>query len=103
MIECLNAGDGQWWTGRLRRDPRQVGVFPCNFVQVMPNWQPSSRSPSPLPPSPNAEKPQVQKKSTWRKPFQAYSQAGSPNPDAAARHLKGRDDGLERQASKESR
>ncbi|KAJ5665239.1 uncharacterized protein N7477_007687 [Penicillium maclennaniae] len=35
LIECLNAGDGQWWMGRLRRDRRAVGLFPSNFVELM--------------------------------------------------------------------
>ncbi|OLL24982.1 cytokinesis protein 3 [Neolecta irregularis DAH-3] len=33
-IEALNAGDGQWWFGRLRRN-RTTGVFPSNFVKVL--------------------------------------------------------------------
>jgi hypothetical protein len=24
LIEALNAGDGLWWMGRLRRDPRAI-------------------------------------------------------------------------------
>jgi Uncharacterized protein involved in cytokinesis, contains TGc (transglutaminase/protease-like) domain len=35
LIECLNAGDGQWWMGRLRRDRRAVGLFPSNFVELL--------------------------------------------------------------------
>lgn len=34
LIECLNAGDGSWWMGRLKRN-RQMGLFPSNFVQVL--------------------------------------------------------------------
>jgi hypothetical protein len=112
LIECLNAGDGSWWTGRLRRDPRMVGVFPSNFVQVLDySYQPPSRSPSPLPPSPslaaNESNSGLQKSKTWRKPFQAYQQAQAPNPEAAAREtmLKsgGASPALERQFSKDSR
>lgn len=42
LIECLNAGDGQWWMGRLRRN-RQVGLFPSNFVEVLSDPFPVSR------------------------------------------------------------
>ncbi|KAI6316510.1 hypothetical protein MCOR23_010222 [Pyricularia oryzae] len=77
LIECLNAGDGSWWTGRLRRDRRMVGVFPSNFVELLPhNFRPMSRSTSPLPqnntPSP---KDTPQKSRTFRKPFEAYAKA----------------------------
>lgn len=42
LIECLNAGDGQWWMGRLRRN-KQVGLFPSNFVEVLEDPIPPSR------------------------------------------------------------
>ncbi|KXH43365.1 variant SH3 domain-containing protein [Colletotrichum nymphaeae SA-01] len=76
LIECLNAGDGSWWTGRLWRDRRTVGVFPSNFVEVLPaDFRPTTRSASPLPaentPSPSTP----QKSRTFRKPFEAYSKA----------------------------
>ena len=56
LIECLNAGDGQWWMGRLRRN-REVGPFPSNFVEILedpgppPLKRPVSRaeSASPMP------------------------------------------------------
>ena len=35
LIECLNAGDGSWWMGRLHRDRRIMGLFPSNFVEVL--------------------------------------------------------------------
>ncbi|KAK7549307.1 hypothetical protein IWX46DRAFT_595639 [Phyllosticta citricarpa] len=35
LIECLNAGDGKRWMGRLKRDKRVVGLFPANFVEVL--------------------------------------------------------------------
>lgn len=35
FIEALNIGDGLWWMGRLRRDPKAVGLFPSNFVNVL--------------------------------------------------------------------
>ncbi|KZL83685.1 variant sh3 domain-containing protein, partial [Colletotrichum incanum] len=75
LIECLNAGDGSWWTGRLWRDRRTIGVFPSNFVEVLPSdFRPTTRSASPLPadtPSPSTP----QKSRTFRKPFEAYSKA----------------------------
>ena len=77
LIECLNAGDGSWWTGRLRRDRRMVGVFPSNFVQVLPEgFRPVSRSTSPMPQS-NTPSPKntPQKSKTFRRPFEAYSKA----------------------------
>lgn len=78
LIECLNAGDGSWWTGRLRRDRRMVGLFPSNFVEVLPDdFRPVSRSTSPMPapqgtPSPSNT---PQKSKTFRKPFEAYVKA----------------------------
>lgn len=77
LIECLNAGDGSWWTGRLFRDRRAVGSFPSNFVELLPeSFRPTSRSTSPLPgshtPSPMGA---PQKSKTFRKPFEAYAKA----------------------------
>ncbi|KAK4184300.1 hypothetical protein QBC35DRAFT_59964 [Podospora australis] len=77
LIECLNAGDGSWWTGRLWRDRRAVGLFPSNFVEVLPeNFRPTSRATSPLPNS-NTPSPKntPQKSRTFRKPFEAYAKA----------------------------
>ncbi|KFY32013.1 hypothetical protein V493_00605 [Pseudogymnoascus sp. VKM F-4281 (FW-2241)] len=86
LIECLNAGDGSWWMGRLRRDKRVMGLFPSNFVQVLDDsFQPASRATSPMPdrsPSPNPYNPQppkAAKAKPFRKPFQAYAA-----PDLAA-------------------
>ncbi|KAI5865479.1 hypothetical protein GGS23DRAFT_428952 [Durotheca rogersii] len=78
LIECLNAGDGSWWTGRLRRN-KTVGVFPSNFVEVLPeDFRPVTRSASPLPtsntPSPSGV-PQKSKSRNFRKPFEAYAKA----------------------------
>ncbi|KAK6609412.1 variant SH3 domain-containing protein [Botrytis cinerea] len=81
LIECLNAGDGSWWMGRLRRDKRVMGLFPSNFVQVLDDsFRPTSRTSSPLPdrgPSPNPFKnptaPTKPKTKSMRKPFQAYA------------------------------
>lgn len=89
LIECLNAGDGSWWTGRLRRDRRMVGLFPSNFVQVLgDDFVPGSRSVSPMPPgwsdtpgrtsSSAAATPQKQK-TVFRKPFQGYKEAAGPS------------------------
>ncbi|KAL2023820.1 hypothetical protein VTK56DRAFT_1087 [Thermocarpiscus australiensis] len=77
LIECLNAGDGSWWTGRLWRDRRAIGLFPSNFVEVLPDtFRPTSRSTSPLPSS-NTPSPKgtPQKSRTFRKPFEAYAKA----------------------------
>jgi hypothetical protein len=54
-----------------------VGVFPSNFVEVLPDsFRPTSRSTSPLPPS-NTPSPNntPQKTKTFRKPFEAYAKA----------------------------
>ncbi|PGG96576.1 hypothetical protein AJ79_09525 [Helicocarpus griseus UAMH5409] len=94
LIECLNAGDGSWWTGRLRRDKRMVGVFPSNFVKVLgDDFVPGSRSVSPLPGGPGgstmdlrrlsvsnsaAASPRKQK-TVFRKPFQGYKEVEGPS------------------------
>ncbi|KAL1297752.1 hypothetical protein AAFC00_006290 [Neodothiora populina] len=79
LIECLNAGDGSWWMGRLRRDRRMVGLFPSNFVQVLDqDFQPApiSRNMTPTK-SGNQASPSPQKqKSVFRKPFQGYKEFG---------------------------
>ena len=90
LIECLNAGDGSWWMGRLRRDKRAMGLFPSNFVQVLDaSFQPVNRISSSMPGSATGSltKPSPQKNKTFRKPFQAYARAGSPNPAAAAANI----------------
>ncbi|KAL2129137.1 hypothetical protein VTI74DRAFT_8185 [Chaetomium olivicolor] len=77
LIECLNAGDGSWWTGRLWRDRRAIGLFPSNFVEVLPDsFRPTTRGSSPLPAS-NTPSPKgtPQKSKTFRKPFEAYAKA----------------------------
>ncbi|OCK74232.1 hypothetical protein K432DRAFT_430149 [Lepidopterella palustris CBS 459.81] len=107
LIECLNAGDGSWWMGRLKRDRRMVGLFPSNFVQIMDeSFQPGSRNPSPMQngggsisrannPNHQAVKATPQKaKSMFRKPFTAYAAASSPNPAAAAREVQKKANGL---------
>ncbi|TKX26853.1 transglutaminase-like protein [Elsinoe australis] len=86
LIECLNAGDGSWWTGRLRRDQRAVGLFPSNFVQVLgEDFQPApiSRNISPMP-SANGASPQ-KANSTFRKPFQAYEKLGYKGSENSSR------------------
>ena len=107
LIECLNAGDGSWWMGRLRRDKRAVGLFPSNFVKVLDeNFQPVSRISSPMPPSsPSGSlSKSPQKAKTFRKPFQSYAETGplksttnslnqsnsikpSPSPSRQSSHL----------------
>ena len=90
LIECLNAGDGSWWMGRLRRDKRAMGLFPSNFVKVLGDeFTPISRSVSPMPTtSGSLSTPAVspQKSKTFRKPFQAYVELGSraPSPKVPA-------------------
>ncbi|KAK2603746.1 hypothetical protein QQS21_004031 [Conoideocrella luteorostrata] len=77
LIECLNAGDGSWWVGRLYRDRRTIGSFPSNFVEVLPQeFRPMTRSVSPLPAS-NTPSPKntPAKSKTFRKPFEAYAKA----------------------------
>ncbi|EGD93006.1 SH3 domain-containing protein [Trichophyton tonsurans CBS 112818] len=92
LIECLNAGDGSWWTGRLRRDRRMVGVFPSNFVKVLEDdFVPATRSVSPLPPvtdSPsNAPLYAPKKEKTiFRKPFQGYKQVLGPSAELAKKN-----------------
>lgn len=81
LIECLNAGDGSWWMGRLRRN-KTTGLFPSNFVKILEaDFQPVSRGPSPMPsPHGSLSQPKAtpQKAKTCRKPFQSYSRAASP-------------------------
>lgn len=84
LIECLNAGDGSWWMGRLRRDKRMMGVFPSNFVAVLEdNFVPISRSVSPMPgiqKTDSVNKQQEKKeRAKARKPFQGYKSA-QPTP-----------------------
>ena len=76
--------------GRLRRN-KQTGLFPSNFVRVLdPGFQPVSRGTSPMTGSPSSSlstpKASPQKTKTFRKPFQAYARAGSPNPAASLSH-----------------
>lgn len=90
LIECLNAGDGSWWMGRLRRDRRMVGVFPSNFVVVCDeDFVPVSRSVSPMPTRSgsdrknsieNLERKKEQAKK--RRPFQGYKTATGPGSAA---------------------
>ncbi|CAD6500361.1 BgTH12-07538 [Blumeria graminis f. sp. triticale] len=89
LIECLNAGDGSWWMGRLWRDKRVKGLFPSNFVEILDmNFRPAVRSSSPLPhrsPSTNPfnpQPPQINKVKPSRKPYQSYS---APNPTVLKR------------------
>ncbi|KIX09658.1 uncharacterized protein Z518_00739 [Rhinocladiella mackenziei CBS 650.93] len=88
LIECLNAGDGSWWMGRLRRDKRMMGLFPSNFVVVLEDgFVPQSRSVSPLldlhksdsasrNSVANVEEKKGRAKS--RRPFQGYKSAKAP-------------------------
>ena len=94
LIECLNAGDGSWWTGRLRRDKRAVGLFPSNFVQVLDeSFHPVSRASSPMPASStgslNTPNNPQQKSKSCRKPFQSYAAAAPSRPTATTAPLNG--------------
>ena len=77
LIECLNAGDGSWWMGRLHRDKRAMGLFPSNFVQLLDDtFRPVTRQTTPVPstdPRGSSPNPTPQKTKTFRKPFQAYA------------------------------
>lgn len=89
LIECLNAGDGQWWMGRLRRDRRMAGLFPSNFVEVLgEDFVPKTRATTPMVqagPSPIANPTAAPKKqkTVFRKPFQAHKEALAPSGDLA--------------------
>ncbi|KAF7178723.1 hypothetical protein CNMCM7691_007541 [Aspergillus felis] len=84
LIECLNAGDGQWWMGRLRRDRRMVGLFPSNFVEVLgEDFVPVPRATSPMitagrSPITNPTSAPKKQKTVFRKPFQAHKEALAP-------------------------
>ena len=93
LIECLNAGDGSWWMGRLRRDKRMMGLFPSNFVVVLEDtFVPISRSVSPMPEmqKSNSISKQQEKKerAKARKPFQGYKTAQKPNAPRQSSPLK---------------
>lgn len=93
LIECLNAGDGSWWMGRLHRDKRMMGLFPSNFVMVLgDDFVPMRRSISPLPEiqksdstSKNSLTHQQEKKerAKSRRPFNGYKNAKNPLVNAA--------------------
>ncbi|KAM0723700.1 hypothetical protein Q7P37_000688 [Cladosporium fusiforme] len=85
LIEALNAGDGLWWMGRLRRDPRAIGMFPSNFVKVLEDGftpAPNSRHSTPPQQTNTASR---QDSKSFRKPFQAYEKIGSRAEKAAAK------------------
>ena len=101
LIECLNAGDGSWWMGRLRRDKRAMGLFPSNFVQILDSsFVPMSRATSPMPGqngegsmsragSPATKKP----KTTFPKPFQSYGKPTPANPPSPIKDAQNRSRG----------
>ena len=95
LIECLNAGDGSWWMGRLRRDKRMMGLFPSNFVVILQDsFIPISRSVSPMPEmqkTDSVNKYQEKKdRAKSRKPFQGYKSAQGPNASAQSFAAKAR-------------
>ncbi|EPS34530.1 hypothetical protein PDE_09494 [Penicillium oxalicum 114-2] len=89
LIECLNAGDGQWWMGRLRRDRRAVGLFPSNFVELMSeDFVPISRDTSQMvlsgsSPINNPTSAPKKNKTVFRKPFQAHKEGLAPSSQMA--------------------
>ena len=97
LIECLNAGDGSWWMGRLHRDKRAMGLFPSNFVKILDeSFHPVSRSVSPLPSPVNGQvssslrnlDASTSKSKTFRRPFQAYVEtSGSPTSQSISPSL----------------
>ena len=104
LIECLNAGDGAWWMGRLHRDRRAMGLFPSNFVKVLDDgFRPISRSVSPLVSSADGSQrvsgrdtsTSPRKSKTFRKPFQAYIETSgscsnrNPGPSTSTSKIKG--------------
>ncbi|KAJ6256635.1 hypothetical protein Dda_8500 [Drechslerella dactyloides] len=89
LIECLNAGDGAWWMGRLKRDRRQVGLFPSNFVELVADNRPVTPIASPV-------KQQQQYDYSNSRPSSAasyvsnvdhYARGASPNPYQQQRGL----------------
>ncbi|EPE33784.1 SH3-domain-containing protein [Glarea lozoyensis ATCC 20868] len=89
LIECLNAGDGSWWMGRLRRDKRMMGLFPSNFVEVLDeSFRPTTRTSSPMPnrsPTYAAPDPALAKRAELRKQESiSVSRGPSPNPHASS-------------------
>ncbi|EEA24207.1 hypothetical protein TMatcc_007276 [Talaromyces marneffei ATCC 18224] len=81
LIECLNAGDGSWWMGRLRRDKRMIGLFPSNFVVVLgEDFVPVTRSTTDSLTRNDGANPHTIKKqrTVFRKPFQAHRHAVTP-------------------------
>ncbi|EXJ60459.1 hypothetical protein A1O7_04612 [Cladophialophora yegresii CBS 114405] len=94
LIECLNAGDGSWWMGRLHRDKRMMGLFPSNFVTVLgDDFVPMRRSVSPMPDlqksdstskSSSAQQREKKEKAKSRRPFSGYKSAKGPTAPATA-------------------
>ncbi|KIW98632.1 uncharacterized protein Z519_00293 [Cladophialophora bantiana CBS 173.52] len=94
LIECLNAGDGSWWMGRLHRDRRMMGLFPSNFVVVLEeDFVPMRRSISPIPDlhksssgskNSQAQLQEKKEKAKLRRPFSGYKHAKSPSVNGAA-------------------
>ncbi|KAH8702108.1 putative SH3 domain protein [Talaromyces proteolyticus] len=81
LIECLNAGDGSWWMGRLRRDKRMMGLFPSNFVTVLgEDFVPVHRSTTDAVARADSDASATPKKqqTVFRKPFQAHKKAIAP-------------------------
>ena len=70
LIEFLNAGDGSWWMGRLRRDETAFELFPSNFVQVLDeNFHPATQDSSSNPGSATTSLPTSDNSSQMLKTF----------------------------------
>ncbi|KAF3927181.1 hypothetical protein ABW20_dc0103408 [Dactylellina cionopaga] len=84
FIECLNAGDGAWWMGRLKRDRRQIGLFPSNFVELVSDNRPVTPVASPVKQQPQYDysnsRPSSQ--ASYRSNADPYAnhRGASPNP-----------------------
>lgn len=103
LIEALNAGDGLWWMGRLRRDPRAIGIFPSNFVKVLDEGfqpAPNSRNASPQTQATTSTSP-AKSKSAFRKPFDAYERLGPKGSLENVRSREGTPDGDKEKPRKE--
>ncbi|KAF3912922.1 hypothetical protein AA313_de0209105 [Arthrobotrys entomopaga] len=82
LIECLNAGDGAWWMGRLKRDRRQVGLFPSNFVELVSDNRPVTPVASPVKQQYDYGNPRPSSQASYRGGADPYGshRGTSPNP-----------------------
>lgn len=111
LIECLNAGDGSWWMGRLFRDKRMIGLFPSNFVTVLDeSFKPTVRRTSPPQPG-SSDNSRVgspagaasKKQNKFRKPFQGYKEAAGPKGPSLGAPFQSSQEALQRPPSRDMR